>query len=39
VDDNRRIFLAPVSNNELYKNYVKTVLTGIPKEVIGMLQK
>ena len=30
--DNRKIFLAPVSSSNLYKNYHKTVVTGIVKD-------
>ena len=30
--DNRKIFLAPVSSSNLYKNYHKTVVTGLDNE-------
>ena len=31
MKDNRKIFLAPVSSSELYKNYQKTVMVGFEK--------
>ena len=36
--NNPKIFLAPVSSSDLYKNYQRTVMTGIDKSVFKKYQ-